>query len=278
MGKLLIYYLNKVLLLIIFTLISCNNNKIDIKKSEFYFNKALKLDEIRQGSEYQQILFDSSLYYNPNNADAWFEKSTWEIKKGDYEKYFNYMNKAVELDPDIYIGWRGVIKMNFLHDFDGALDDFYQFRNMHHDSIELAAKGEDLDFLIGKTYWQKKEYKKAINFFNKSIHRTSEDLVDAYTFIYLGVCHNMLNQNEKAIISLNKALKYYPNSGDTYYYLAKIHLKNENTSKAFIYINKAIKYAEQGYLNKDSYKDVFGQLYLSDLYKLKEKIIKNKNS
>lgn len=266
-----------IFILVLISLISClhqTQQKKDLKTSDYYFKLAKKYGKQDQGSEIQQIYYDSALYVNPKNADAWWEKSTWEIKIGNYVKYFEYMDKAVELDPDLYIGWRGVIKLYYLHDYDGALNDFFKLKKMYPNTKSLAARGEDLNHLTGSAYWQKKEYEIAIPFFKKNIEENGENSVDVYTFVYLGICYYEIGNKEMAKIQFQKSLEEYKECVDAHYYLSKINYENRDKESALNSIQRGIKYANKGYIKRDSYREVFGQIYYSDLIALRDSINK----
>ncbi|MBA5629234.1 tetratricopeptide repeat protein [Moheibacter lacus] len=272
---------NFIYILLPFYLVSCLNKsqpKQNLKSPDYYFALAKKYGSQQQGSEIQQIYYDSVLYVDPNNANTWWEKSTWEIKIGNYIKYFEYMNKAVELDPGAHLGWRGAVKLYYLHDYDGALKDFFDLKKLYPNATSLAARGEDLDFLIGSAYWQKNDFEEAIKYFNKSIseNKNGEEWADVYTFVYLGICYNETGEKDSAKIQFEKALKYYKQCVDAYYYLSKIYLEEGNKVVALNHINNAIDYADKGFIKQDSYRDVLGQIYYSDLTDLRNSIRSDK--
>lgn len=258
-----------------FMFFSCSNNKQHTqsnKSAEYYYKLGKKYSEKKQGSEIEKIYYDSALYVNPNYAKVWWEKSTWEIKIGNYIKYFEYMDRAVELDPDMYLGWRGVIKLYYLHDYDGALKDFFKMKDMYPNISSLAVRGEDLDFLIGCAYWQKKEFNNAIEYFNRNIDVNGEKSVDVYNFVYLGVCYYEENRKEEAKVELIKTLEFFKECVDAHYYLSKIYFEEGKKEQALKHINEAIEYTNKLYLKKDPYREVFGQIYYSDLLDIKHLI------
>ncbi|WP_313384143.1 hypothetical protein [Chishuiella sp.] len=267
---------NVCFIIVLFFILSCSNHskyKKELKSSDYYFNLGKKYGEANQGNEMELIYYDSAILVNPNVAKIWWEKSTWQVKIGNYKKYFEYMDKAVELDPDVYIGWRGVIKMYYLHDFDGALKDFFALQKLHPKTKNLAARGEDLNYLIGNAYWQKKDFTKAVEYFNKNIKENGEKSVDVYNFIYLGICYYEMGNNSLAEMQFNKALSLSKEIVDAHYYLAKIYSVEKKQKLAEKHINKAIYYANDGYLKIDGYRDVLGQIYHSDLISLKDSIV-----
>ncbi|MFV0233929.1 hypothetical protein OBK30_12820 [Empedobacter falsenii] len=268
---------NYIYILIIIGCFSCSNQRkepINYDLAEYYYKKGKKYSEIMQGSEIETIYYDSALYINPMYAKVWWEKSTWEIKIGNYIKYFEYMNKAVDLDPDVYLGWRGVVRLYYLHDYEGALEDFFKLEKMHPNTYNLAARGEDLNFLIGTTYWQKGDFNKAIEYLNKNVIINGEKSVDVYTFVYLGICNYEIGNKEMAKIQFQKSLEEYKECVDAHYYLSKINYENRDKESALNSIQKGIKYANKGYIKRDSYREVFGQIYYSDLITLRDSVNK----
>ena len=88
-----------------------------LSPKEVRFNFASHL----QGEYISQKVFDILIYQYPDYSDAYFEKSVPFNKRGDYAKGFELLDKAVELDPDIHLGYRGYMKLRFLRDYDAAL-------------------------------------------------------------------------------------------------------------------------------------------------------------
>jgi len=241
---------------------------VDIDKSSFYYEKVME-NHFRQGSPIEQMYLDSSIYYNPSNADAYFEKSAWQIKIGNYYKYFQFMDKAVELKPKVYLGHRGVIKLYYLRDYIGAISDLKSYNLLFPDSEEIAARGENTNHLLGMAYMGLEDYRKAISYFSKCIATAEKngqlDYVDIYTFVNKAICHIELKEYDLAQSELDKVLKQYDKCSEAYYYLAHIYFINHESSDACKAMASAKLYFLQGYFQNDPYREVQNQLYLEDI-------------
>jgi len=260
------YYLNILLLL----LVSCQEYKsiqtIDTKREDQLFKKAASFT---QGIELQFAYYDSIIALNPYYDNAWFEKSTWLIKKGDYINYFRYMNKAVELSPKVHIGWRGVVRLYYLRDYRGAIDDFNTLIDYYPNHKDLSARGEPILFLLGKTYWQMQKYQTAIDYFdryiNEEIETSGEDWADVNAFLYKGICLYKLGKYEKALEAFKKGIHFNEKFPEACFYAGKTLLDLGKKSQACDYFLKAQQHAQKGYIRKDNYREVFGQLFYDDI-------------
>ena len=102
MGKLKKFFkylflsLGSLILLIIIGFAIWWNVKSDREKSNFFAN-------IRD--------YEKAIEYDQDNSDAWMERSVSFNKAGDFHKGFEYLDKAVELDPKLHLGYRGWIRL-----------------------------------------------------------------------------------------------------------------------------------------------------------------------
>lgn len=233
------------------------------------FEKALSLDNVKQGDEIQEMLYDSILSLNDSHADTWYEKSSWSIKIGDYVNHFKFLNKAVKLEPKIYTGYRGAMKLFYLRDYDGAIEDFKKQISFYPEQQNIAAWGRPTLFLLGKAYWQKGEYKTAIMHFEKYIKEEQEttgiEWVDVRTYWYLGLCQKEIGELTNALKSFEKGIVRYEQFTEAYYHSAKIFIELNQPEKACEYLEKALYHGLQGSIHIDSFREVFGQIYLSDI-------------
>ncbi|MDB2521360.1 tetratricopeptide repeat protein [Flavobacteriaceae bacterium] len=239
---------------------------MDLKKEDQWFKKA---DTFRQGSDMEIAYLDSIIALNPNYDNAWWEKSTWFIKKGDYINYFKYMNKAVELNPKVHIGWRGVVRLYYLRDYRGAINDLNTLIDFYPDQKGIAARGEPVLFLLGKIYWQMKEYNTAIEYFDRYIKEETEasgkEWADINTFLYKGICLYQLGEYKNALESFENAIGFSKRFPEAYFHAGKTLLKLDKNIQACDYFLKAKQYANEGYIRMDEYREVFGQLHYDDI-------------
>jgi len=193
--------------------------------------KRFKMAEHSQGLYLSQTMFDILKFQHPDYSDAYFEQSVAFNKRGEYAKGFELLDKAIELDPKLHLGYRGWMKLRKLRDFDNALNDFNRLDSLTPNFVD-APWGEDIDFLRGECYFGKNEYQKAIESFNLNIKNIKEDWVDIHTFVYLGLCEYELGNYEKSISEFQRALKQSEYVPESYFGIAKSYQKLKEIEKA----------------------------------------------
>lgn len=190
-------------------------------------------------------------------------------KAGDFENGFKYLNKAVELNPKLHLGYRGWIRLRKMRDYDKALIDFNRLDSLTPNFVD-APWGENIDFLRGECYFGKKDYPKAIEFFNSNIKNQKEDWADIHSFVYLGLCEYELENYEKSIREFQRALKQTEYVPESYFGMAKAYLKLGEVEKAKENIIKAENNIY--YKRDDVYNEFLNEIYLSDILEFKKQL------
>jgi tetratricopeptide (TPR) repeat protein len=209
--------------------------------------------------------------FESQDSDEYMEYSVHFNKSGDFKKGFKYLNKAVELEPEMHLGYRGWIRLRKMRDFDKALSDFERLDNLTPKFID-APWGENIDFLSGECYFGKKEYKKAIELFNLNVKNNKEDWVDIHTFVYLGLCEYKLGNYEKAISEFERALNQSEYTTESFFGISKAYYKLGNIEKAKENILEAEKNIH--YKRDDIYNEFLNEIYLSEIIELKKQLDK----
>jgi tetratricopeptide (TPR) repeat protein len=209
--------------------------------------------------------------FESQDSDEYMEYSVHFNKSGDFKKGFKYLNKAVELEPEMHLGYRGWIRLRKMRDFDKALSDFERLDSLTPKFID-APWGENIDFLRGECYFGKKEYKKAIELFNLNVKNNKEDWVDIHTFVYLGLCEYKLGNYEKAISEFERALNQSEYTTESFFGISKAYYKLGNIEKAKENILEAEKNIH--YKRDDIYNEFLNEIYLSEIIELKKQLDK----
>lgn len=211
--------------------------------------------------------YDDAIELNQDNSEAWMERSVLINKAGDFGKGFEYLNKAVELEPVKHLGYRGWIRLRKMRDYDKALIDFDRLDSLTPNFVD-APWGEDIDFLRGECHYGNKDYQKAIKAFNQSVINQEEDWADVHTFVYLGLCEYELGNLEKAISEFQRALKQSENICEAHFGLAKTYQKLRDFNLAKIHIDKA----EKSFIYKrdDYYNEYLNEIYMSEILDFKQ--------
>jgi len=222
-----------------------------------------------QGSYLSQSMFEVLKFQNPQNDEIYFEQSVPFNKRGDYEKGFELLNKAVEYNPRVHLGYRGYMKLRFLRDFKGAIIDFDKLDKLTPNVIDTPW-GEDIDFLRGEAYFGLGEYEKAIKHFDQSIENQGENWAEIQSYVYLGICETKLQNFDKAIVSYNRAINQSKYVCEAHLGLAKVYNEIGEIEKAKEHIIKAEEYFQ--YKRNDPYNEFLNEIYKSDILTLKSNL------
>ena len=222
-----------------------------------------------QGQYLSQTLFDALTWQHPDYAKAYFEQSVALNKRGEYAKGFRLLDRAVELDPKMHLGYRGYMKLRFLRDYDAALADLDRLDSLTPKYTD-APWGEDIDFLRGEAWFGKGNYEKAIEVFNRSLENQGEDWADIQTFVYLGIAEHELGNYERAISEFNKALKQSASTPEAHLGLAQAYQKTGEPAMAREHLLEAKK--SINYKREDSYNEYLNEIYPMDIVSLKEEL------
>ncbi len=222
-----------------------------------------------QGTYLSQSMFDVLTWQHPTYAKAYFEQSVALNKRGEYAKGFRLLDRAVELDPKMHLGYRGYMKLRFLRDYDAALADLDRLDSLTPNHTD-APWGEDIDFLRGEAWFGKENYRKSIQVFNRSLENQGEDWADIQTFVYLGMAEHKLGNYERAISEFQRALKYSASTPEAHLGLAQVYRETDNPSLAREHILEAEK--SMAYKREDSYNEYLNEIYYSDIAAMKKEL------
>lgn len=207
--------------------------------------------------------------FESQDSDEYMEYSVHLNKAGDFEKGFVYLNKAVEIDPKLHLGYRGWIRLRKMRDYDKALADFDRLDSLTQNFVD-APWGEDIDFLRAECYYGKKDYQKVIDLLNRSIKNQKEDWADIHSFVYLGLCEYELGNYEKSISEFQRALKQTKNVPESYFGMARAYQKLGQIEKAKENISKAENNIH--YKRDDVYNEFLNEIYLSEILEFKRNL------
>ena len=154
-----------------------------------YYTKAIKLNI--DGDD--ETLYSS--YLGRGNAKAKL--------KNYYNAIIDYLN-AIEINPNGYKAYdnMGIVKLNGLKDYNGAMEDFTKAINLNID--------------------------------------VDDESLYSNTFVNRGYIKTQLNDFYGAFADFTKAIKTYPNNGQAYFNRAIINFRWKDYSKGCADLNKAV--------------------------------------
>jgi tetratricopeptide (TPR) repeat protein len=180
-------------------------------------------------SAYPQLTMQWDLYNKlileryPGTHTAYMNRSVAYNKTGDHATGFAMVNKTVELNPILNLGYRAFLKLYFMHDYQGALQDCLRL-----DSLTSYAKpgvwGEDMDMVIGLCYLQLNDFQKARLRFTSSINTVTKEAGKEWNsprvFLYLGITLMKEKAYSQAIRVFDEVIQLNPKFSEPYYYKA----------------------------------------------------------
>lgn len=230
----------------------------------------------RQGSPENMELIEIAIKLDQNNAAAWRELSVPYLKRGMPHEWKLLFDKAVEIDPIAWQGWRGYLKLFFYRDYESAINDFNATDTLTPSFTDYP-QSMSVDYLRALAYLQLDDKKTALDYFTKYIDevtaKSGENWVDVDAFIHRAIVLIKLKELEKAKLDLEKCLKHYSSSSDAYYHLSRINYQLDNKEIAKEQITEAKRLFKKGYYMHRPYVETFGQIELSDIEEIEKKIV-----
>lgn len=215
--------------------------------------QSYKAIQYPQGSRNSQIHFDKAIELCEDFAYAFHEKAVPYLKRGDFIAWRELMDKAVALEPEERLGYRGWCRYQFLRDYQGAIDDIERLEAMIDYDIGYAQNG-DCHLIVAKALAYKGlgEYEKALSIL-ETFTSDPDFYALPYDLLHLGVMYLEQGDFSKALSSLNQQNEVNPQLADNYYYLAKVYISLGETDKARKSIKECISLYDQGLYRKDVY-------------------------
>lgn len=228
--------------------------------------KRYSFAEHYQGLYISQKLFDILIFQNPEDSNLYFEKSVAFNKRGEYSKGFHLLDKAVHLNPELHLGYRGWLKLVKLKDYQGSIKDLTRLDSLTPNIVDYPW-ANNIHFLLGISYKGLNNYNRAIQEFNKAINSQKDSSwVNHNLYLYKGIILKEQGKYTDAIANFNACLEgCYKQSPEAHYQKALVFKSLEKFDSAKISLNKSLELFNNGYKHKDIYNEVSNELYLSDI-------------
>ncbi|WP_029034055.1 tetratricopeptide repeat protein [Salinimicrobium terrae] len=244
--------MNKIYLLLLTTLtFGCNeNNKKEIAITDPVVEiseegKKARQEEIIKEHLYEcagkyplysrerQKCLDAGLEKDPTIAYLWQQKAMPLFKQGKYEVGMEYIDKAVEINPERWQPYRAFIKVIFAKTYKAGITDFEDLLDKYGNAYVMD---HTYKFHIGLSYLQLNELEKAEAIFTEDLREQvaqwGEDGEHHLDLFYYGISKYELGNCEEAIEVFDKALKIYPTFAEVQYYKAICLYKLERQEEA----------------------------------------------
>lgn len=279
MEKFKKYFLNPVLVI---ALLSCNQQK-KFDNLSLHARKRLSADLLTQGEQgYPQgspdnmYLIEMAIEADPTNSAALRELSVPYLKRGLPHQWKPLFDKAVEVDPVAWQGWRGYLKLFFYRDYEGAILDLNATDTLTPNLTDYP-QSMSVDYLRGLAYMGLKDDATAQKWMTRYIddvtRNLGEDWVEVNAFLYRGIIRARLGNDEDAYRDFTTHLKYYKNSADGHYHMARVELKSHKINAAKNHVDTALMQFNKGYFMSVHYVETLEQIYRSDIEDLQKQIL-----
>ncbi|WP_300690649.1 tetratricopeptide repeat protein [Chryseobacterium sp.] len=265
MEKFQRYYLS-FLLLIVYTntIAQVNCNAVegeDCKKACELYNWASYL----QGSGESQEGFDKAIGLCPDFSHAYMEKSVPYLKNGDFVTWKVLIDKAVDLDPKLYLGYRGWCKFQFLRDYSGAIQDLEELKKYYPEDLGRSQNGDyNLDVVRAMSYSALGKKGKAARIIERLLAARGyvKGMFDHYQ---LGVTYFEQGKYDKALENFEKQSKEY-NFAENIYFKSKV---SKIRNKDYLDLKTlALRTYDEGKTMKDIYTHHFNKVYRQQIEEL----------
>ena len=122
-------------------------------------------------SQERQRCLDAGLEKDPTIAYLWQQKAMPLFKQGKYEAGMEYIDKAVEIDPQRWQPYRAVIKVIFAKTYKAGITDFQDLLEKYGNAYVMD---HTYKFHIGLSYLQLNEFEKAEAIFEEDLREQVE--------------------------------------------------------------------------------------------------------
>jgi tetratricopeptide (TPR) repeat protein len=176
---------------------------------------------------------DSLIAICPNVAIAYQRKAVPLVKDGNWEKAFALEDKAVELDPQAWLAYRGFLKVIKTKDYEGGLADFQL-------AARRSANGRQMDhtypFFEGLCHLKMGDYALAEQDFKRDMALQKSSIAGAdihfNSLFYVGILYWKMGKFALAEQYLQQCLKQYAQHPDANYYLGLTHRAQKRENEA----------------------------------------------
>ncbi|WPO91254.1 tetratricopeptide repeat protein [Chryseobacterium sp. HR92] len=265
MEKFQRYYLS-FLLLIVYTntIAQVNCNAVEgenCKKACELYNWASDL----QGFAESQEGFDKAIELCPDFSHAYMEKAVPYLKNGDFVTWKILIDKAVALNPQMHLGYRGWTKFQFLRDYKGAIQDLDELKKYYPGDLGRSQNGDyNLDVVRAMSYSALSQKEKAAGIIERLL-ATRGYVKGMFDHYQLGVTYFELGRYDKALENFEKQSKEY-NFAENIYFKSKV---SKIRNKDYLDLKMlALQTYDEGQTMKDVYTHHFNKVYRKEIEEL----------
>lgn len=225
--------------------------------------KEKKAYKFHQFSREQQEFLDEAIKIDSTYDNAYKSKSIAYLKSGDFLSWKPLIDKAVELNPKMHLGYRGWCRYQFFRDYKGAIKDIERFENIIKGDVGYCQNG-DYHLKIAKAICYKAigEKDKAVKIIEDYLANNNES--DLFNFYHLGVLYFEKGDYKKALENFKNQEKNN-DLAENQYYTSLCYKKLNDNKKYQKAILKSVEMYKEGYKMVDPYTHHYDKVYLSEI-------------
>lgn len=219
-----------------------------------------------QGSYASINGLDSAIAICPGFADLYYMRAIPYLKRGEFITWKKIIDKAVENDSILYLGYRGGARFMFLRDYEGAIKDIEDLKQMGNWDIGTIYNGEyHLEVIRALSYRGIGDTLKAVSILQK--HIDSYTIIGNYDYFHLGVMLYQLKKYDEAEKAFKRQIAIRNYYADTYYYLALVNEEQGNFPEYYSNLKRAFGFYKEGKCVRglDSFMDYPDKVYLKQI-------------
>jgi tetratricopeptide (TPR) repeat protein len=208
--------------------------------------------------------YDEALKICPWWSEAYRAKSTAYLKSGDFLTWKKLIDKAVELDFNLHVGYRAWCRYQFFRDYEGAISDIEELLSRVKYDIGISVNGDyQLRIALATWYSAIGQKEKAVEVFNKFMSEENY-LPSKYDYYQLGVTYFQLGNYDMALVAFNKQSDFNE-FADNAYYKGQLFKKLNFTTEYLKQKELALQLANEGTRLYDPYTHHENHVYLENI-------------
>lgn len=198
--------------------------------------------------QYHQIR-DDAIKIAPHYSYPYWAKSIAYLKTGDFLIWKKLIDKAVELDEEKYLGYRGWCRFQFFRDYEGAIKDIKRLETLFQGHDIGYSQNGDYHLTVAKALCYKMlgVNDTALMIIEKHLQQTNA--VMPYDYMHLGVLYLDFGEVDKALDAFSKQSEFNE-LADNQYYISKVHRVLGNLPESAACLEYAMDlYSQRRFMN-----------------------------
>ena len=229
-----------------------------------------------QGEVGERMIIWEGLEHNPEGAWGWREIGVPYLKRGFAYEANKYYSKAVEHDPEEWLGYKAYCWLYFYRDYETAIRELDRFDAFTPDFVDYP-QATSVDFMRGVAYLRLGKLDSALEYLEKHLldekENTGAEYIEPKDYLMLGVAWYEKGDFKKALEVIDEGILHNDTTADLYYYRALVTTRMKDVNAAKIYLDKAEYLIDNGGKNIRPYIEEFYAVYQQDVEKLRKEFM-----